>query len=281
MPEGPEVRIMADGLSIRVGWYLRHLEINTRSRYASGLPGHSQLLQLLPALVTRVWAKGKKIIIDLHTKSGPVHLVSLPGEAGRWSWVPENWAGLSLTFVTQYFDLSFNSVAYFDDSRKRGHFFICFGAAELGDRLKAVGPDLLNETVKYEEWYAAIRKYQTTRDGRHRQICEFLMDQKAFSGIGNYLKAEILYVARVRPDRLIVNITDVELFSIFSAAIRLIRESYLAGGLTIEKYLSMSGQLGVFKKVVYGNEFDPLGNVVRRDEFADGRTSHWVPAVQT
>jgi formamidopyrimidine-DNA glycosylase len=109
-----------------------------------------------------------------------------------------------------------------------------------------------------------------------------MMDQSIFSGIGNYLKSEILYQARVGPDSIINNIPDDIMKDIFLITLDKIRKSYKAGGASIRHYSDIRGNEGEysFDFAVYQKKKDPLGNKVVMEKTKDGRTSHWVPEIQ-
>jgi formamidopyrimidine-DNA glycosylase len=49
-----------------------------------------------------------------------------------------------------------------------------------------------------------------------KAIGNVLMNQKVISGIGNYLRSEILYVSKINPFRIVKNISDNELKEIFN-----------------------------------------------------------------
>jgi len=115
---------------------------------------------------------------------------------------------------------------------------------------------------------------------QNKQICDYLLDQKRISGIGNYLRSEILYRSRIRPDRSLKNLSDEELELLRIESIKTVRESYDSHGLTIRSYSDLYGNKGTFICQVYNRTEDPYGNPIRTDTFKDGRTIHWVPSLQ-
>ena len=154
----------------------------------------------------------------------------------------------------------------------------------LVDKVKEQGPDLLERALTKEitpaEWARILGKSSL----RKRQICKVLLDQDVIAGIGNYLKAEILYAARIRPDRIISSLSAEELEQLRVAAHTIIVESYRSGGLTIENFQAPDGAKGLFRVKVYGKKTDPEGRPVitsgPEDGLKDGRKTHWVPDYQ-
>lgn len=283
MPEGPEVRCITVKLHERLqSQYLNSIQWDDKSKYRNGLLHYAELEKRLPQKITGVSCKGKKIIFQLENE---MYITSTLGLEGNWSWKPSKHANL-------YFELTDSEEkaghVYFSDSRHFGNIQIFLSTNALLDDLNLkIGPDLLAYAIDYynkeneaepiplELWKTRINRY------RAKQICEFLMDQKIFSGIGNYLKAEILYRAKIRPNRLLRNLTDAEIVTLYWTTLETIYEAFFAGGLTIKSFWDPDGKRGTFSKVVYGSKQDLLGNPVIQQTFKDGRTTHWVPAVQT
>jgi formamidopyrimidine-DNA glycosylase len=79
------------------------------------------------------------------------------------------------------------------------------------------------------------------------------------------------------------DITEIEFADLCDAIKRVMRTSYESGGATIASYQSFDDQPGSYtqKMVVYGQKHDPEGNPVIKEKTDDGRSTHWVPEVQT
>jgi formamidopyrimidine-DNA glycosylase len=108
------------------------------------------------------------------------------------------------------------------------------------------------------------------------------MNQSVISGIGNYLKAEILYACQISPHRLCKDITAEEYGNLYSACVWLPRLSYKLGGATLATYKDADGKVGEFSRrfAVYNQKTDPYGQTVIKEVTKDKRTTHWVPGVQ-
>jgi formamidopyrimidine-DNA glycosylase len=122
---------------------------------------------------------------------------------------------------------------------------------------------------------------KNTKNGK-RKIAVVLMDQSVFSGVGNYLKSEILYQARVSPHATINNIPDEKILEIFEITLKKINESYKSGGASVRDYSDIKGKEGTFSFTfaVYKKKKDPFGNKIVMEKTKDGRTTHWVPELQ-
>lgn len=268
MPEGPEVRIHAEQLhKILVGKYLIEIGYDERSRYRNNPLTNIEKLEY-PYEFKRVFSKGKKIVFEL---SNEIYLISSLGLEGHWQYEHEKHSNLWLSFSDDEDEVY---TIYFDDSRHFGTLEIVLSKKDLDKRLSDIGPDILSEEVGYELFSKRIRK------GNNKQICQVLMDQSYVSGIGNYLKSEILYKSKIRPDRLVKNISDDEMKILHENSIKLINSAYGSKGMTSATYRDVYGNEGSFKCVVYGCKKDPLGNDIVTSTFNDKRTTHWVKSVQ-
>jgi formamidopyrimidine-DNA glycosylase len=142
--------------------------------------------------------------------------------------------------------------------------------------LKAVGPDLLSENVSFEIYNEVISQKRI----KNKQICSFLLEQKYFSGIGNWVRAEVLYKCRIAPFRTLESLSEDNKKSLHSVSIQILNEAYSKKGLTISNYIDPEGEFGTYNVKIYMKEKDPEGNEIIRSVFSDKRTMHWVPEVQ-
>lgn len=272
MPEGPECRTIASSL-----WGDLHGRSITSFHYVAGkinrvhqkdVAKYAPLKELLPRRVLNMSAKGKKIVFWLE---GEVFLVSSLGMTGGWVWAPKEHSHLSL-------GLDDGRTLYYNDARMFGSLVVCFGVPELTAYFADIGPCLLSEPdqVTPEAW----QKVLTNRRLGNKEIGSFLLDQKRFSGIGNYLKCEILYRARISPYRVLSSLKLEEIERLRVESLQTIKESFQVGGHTMQDYLNPYGKKGEFICQVYGRATDPEGRTVAQVELKDNRTTYWVPELQ-
>jgi formamidopyrimidine-DNA glycosylase len=238
--------------------------------------------QLLPRKVIDVWAKGKKIIFDLDG----IYMISSLIMTGKWVEEAGMHSNLWLSFGYCFEgkgchgqDLLvkvIEKILYFDDLRHFGTMAVCLSRAELQSHLVDIGPDLVSDEIPSELWLQIFRHPKI----QQKEITAMLLEQNLVSGIGNYLRAEILYRARIHPGRLIRDLSDEELETIRVHSLQTLNESYLANGHTERTFIGVRRGRGRFICVVYNHERDPHGNKVNKTTFKDGRTTWWVPALQ-
>ena len=203
---------------------------------------------------------------------------------GRWTWQPEKYPKFWMTIGSTKTSITVNDsldihiiekTAYFDDRMNIGSMELLLTEQEYQVKISELGPDLLTDDIDFSTWYTAIKTVS-----QNQQICKFLLNQAYFCGIGNYLKAEILYRSCIRPDRCLKELTDEDIKILLLQSTTVIREAFTNGGLTIRDYLDPEGNKGTFQCQVYGQLHDPNGYEVQKYKFKDGRITHWVPQVQ-
>jgi len=94
--------------------------------------------------------------------------------------------------------------------------------------LSRIGPDVLSESVTAETVQHRLQSKQFYR----RQLAALLLDQQFLSGLGNYLRSEILFKAGVHPKRRPVDCSTEKIQALAAAAIALPQRSYETGGIT-------------------------------------------------
>ena len=107
-----------------------------------------------------------------------------------------------------------------------------------------------------------------------------MLQPKYFSGVGNWIRAEILYECKIAPNRKLGDLTDSDVKHLYHWSIKILKDAYKVKGLTISNYIDPEGNYGTYKVKVYMQKTDPLGHKVITSVFSDKRTIHWVPEVQ-
>ena len=276
MPEGPEVAVITKGLNnVLKNKYLFEIQITTSSRYREKKPdGFNKLSQLLnnsKIKIKEVKCKGKLIYFILDNNT---YIINRLGMSGFWSHKPGKHTSIIIHYGTQKQTLPYK--LYFIDQRHFGLLKILFTKKELDEQLAKIGPDLLNEKVSLNEYLKIMEKH------KNKNVCKVMMDQTIMSGIGNYLKAEILYEARVSPFNKVGNIPTEYLHKMYIASIKIIKKSFMASGNSLQHYRDINSVKGEFefKLKVYGRKSDQFLRKVVRTKTPDGRNTYYVPSIQ-
>jgi DNA-formamidopyrimidine glycosylase len=264
MPEGPEVHAISDVLHARLaGLRLDSFEVTEKSRYFRTKLANIEILS--GKVLSQVCCRGKKLIFCFEDD---VFMISSLGMEGAWQFAEGKHSGIKLRME--------GMSVFYDDSRHFGTLVIVDSVDKMWDQLSDVGPDLISDDVSFEDYHQLLQR----KNLQKMKICVFVMEQKYFSGIGNYLRAEILYGCKISPHRPIASLSVDDLRLLWRFSIEVCRASYEAQGATFSTYHTPTGDKGDFKMKVYKQKVDPLGNEVITEVDPKKRTIHWVPAVQ-
>lgn len=94
--------------------------------------------------------------------------------------------------------------------------------------LSKIGPDLLDPAVTPTQ----VAERFLAPPFRRRRLTTLLLDQGFLAGVGNYLRSEILFAARVDPHKRPADCSPAEIERLADAAVTLTRRSYETRGIT-------------------------------------------------
>ena len=281
MPEKAEIATMSDQLKAKIlNNKCSHMIMLPKSRYWKEPLYSSCQMQYqdngnhrvygISSDVTNVSSRGKKIIIEFNTPiNTQFRMVSSCGMDGRWSWTQSKYTCLILVFQ--------DFCAYYEDVTNKGYFSIClYPSPEYEHVFKDVGPDLMTEEVTYEVY----RRIITNPRIKHLKIMNFMMEQKYMSGVGAYLRAEILYICRISPHRILESLSEQDVYNLFYYSKVIIFETYRCNGLTIQDYLDPSGNIGTYNCLCYGRSVDNNGFQIIKEDDGKSRKITWCPQWQ-
>lgn len=138
----------------------------------------------------------------------------------------------------------------FVDPRRFGHLFF-FNKENAQKKWNALGVDISTSEFNFEYLKPVLKKFP------EKQLKPFLLDQKYFAGVGNYIASEICARAGIRPTRRNKLISDLEIHKIITATKIVIDGTLKTKGTTFSGgYADASGEkgLGVQHLVVFYQE---------------------------
>lgn len=272
MPEGPECLVIAESLNAKLkGKQILAVRIKS-GRYTRKAPvGWDTLNSALPLLVNSVKVKGKFIYFDVESHCARTFIFNTLGMTGGWTEHPTPATRVELDYT--------DGTLYYNDQRNFGTFKFGMTADDLNRKLeKDLGIDLMtSHTEEHIDQACELFKFKRNLT---KTLPEVLMNQKNFPGVGNYIKAEVLYRARLSPHRTADGLSDQEARSLVLTIADVLQSSYRSKRVSLVDYRDMQECGQEFRKVVYKQTKDPLGNLIKAEETKDNRTTYWVPAVQ-
>lgn len=271
MPEGPECAHYADKINASYAG-LNLLSIRVLSgRYTKAAPnGFAEFS--LPKRFGSVGVKGKFLYLEFTKEVADGNLTvdsyiwNTLGLTGGWSEDYNNHNRLEFTFENK-------QSLFFFDQRNFGTFHFGKSMKETNAKLETLGTDFLDcDDVEIGESLKIFQK----KKNQNKTLAEIVMNQENYAGVGNYIKAEALYRARLSPHRLGNSLNPNEIIGLHYSLYNVMVEAY-ASKLNYWEPMSDSDK---FKKVIYGCAVAPCGNEIISQPTADGRTTWWVPAIQ-
>lgn len=269
MPEGPEVANTAKQLNEFSDSKIISLKITKDFKHQY----LEVLFEVLPVKIISVSSYGKKILFHLRTcPENPEKIIEEDILMVSSLMMTGYWSREEGTHCRLILELEHGIKIFYNDVRNFGNIEIfCYGDKE--DYLQNFGPDLLKSALSKEVWLKIFRSHN------NKVICKMLLEGSIIAGIGNYLRAEILYHARINPLCKISHISDEELETLRICSHRIILESYLKGGLTISDYQNLNGSIGKFECCVYNRDKDPEGRKITKEKI-NGRSIYYVKEIQ-
>lgn len=262
MPEGCEIKIQRDEISPLVSnKTINNITIQS-GRYVRHPEDWNMNLQL-PLKINSIETSGKLMIWNLEKDN---FIFIRAAMSGRWTVKEEKHNHIK-------FDFSDSSYIYFNDTRNFGS--VKFG--NLNDKnlaLNKLGIDVLKEDLTFDKIKDKIN-YK-------KPIGEQMLDQSIFNFCGNYLRAEILYTAKINPFKIAGELTIDEWNELCHQANEITRLSYELGGATIRSYKNLNGEKGKFVErfKVYGRKNDDNNNKIIRAIDGSKRAIWFVKEIQ-
>lgn len=216
MPEGPEIRTAADQIAEALAGRVAsevYFAFDHLKPYEEELAGE---------IVTAVAARGKAMLIHF---ANDMTIYSHNQLYGQWLVrpaydYPETNRQLRLAIHNQEKSALLYSASEIEVLRN--------GELDEHPYLQRLGLDPLNPAVTAEQIVARLKDERF----RRRSLGALLLDQGFLAGVGNYLRSEILFAARLPPTLRPLECSDEALERLATAALRLARQSYETRGVT-------------------------------------------------
>jgi formamidopyrimidine-DNA glycosylase len=264
MPEVIEVRKTRDFLlKIMKNKYIEEINI-LKGRYKTHKPFelYSKIKKMLPLKVLDIKTKGKFMYFVLEDD---FYIYSTLGLTGGWIYkkdsdndidndndndneinsknikksikkykFPKLIDYISENDILKYHKVSINNlnvefklkdcdkIVYFYDSLSFGTLKVVDNVLELEKKLNEIGPDIMDEKTIFDIFLERVTK----KNNLEKCIGNVLVNQRIISGIGNYLRSDILWLSKISPFRKVKDLNNNELKIIYESCKKLTWGSY-------------------------------------------------------
>ena len=266
MPEGPEIKYLSE-ICKKYLIGLNLVNIKSNSKTIVKVPNISK--------VVSVDCIGKLMIIKCEDYYFHIHC----GLTGWLTFENPKYPRYEIEFHTS--DDKKMITMYMDDSRRFSKLKILNEKAHIKS-IKKLGIDIFDDKFNLEFFKDLIFK-------TNKKIVAFIMEQNKFAGIGNYIKNEALYLAKINPHRTCDDLNDNDIENLYN---NIIFVSYSNCVELIEQNKELKEQTKDFikrlKKIdleipykfkVYQQDKDPKGHKIIKEKI-NGRQCFFVKEIQ-
>lgn len=262
MPEGPEIKYIAELCKKELIGY-KLINIISNSKSVIKLPKKSNIINVI--------SKGKLLVLICKDYFFHIHF-------GLTGWLVFN--------EPKYpkYELQFKKnnniiTAYIDDMRRFSKLAI-YDETKHNKVINKLGVDILTYEFTLDYFTEIIKSVK-------KQLVAFLLEQNKICGIGNYIKNESLYIAKINPYKKTNDLDDDDieklynaiLFCAYSNTLDLIKEGELKPDKNFMKLMKSIKTEVPYKYRVYEQDKDSHGNKVIH-KMISGRKSYYVKDVQ-
>jgi formamidopyrimidine-DNA glycosylase len=238
--------------------------------------------------IKNIYRRAKNIIFDLsdghsllvHQKmTGHLIYGSWKMEAGKW--IPTEKGPLNdpyNRFLHIIFFFDNGKMMALSDVRKFAKIELWKTEDLLNSKeFNKLGPEPLDKNFTFEKFKDALKNMR----GRIKQV---LMDPNVIAGIGNIYASEVLWQAKIHPEKNVVNLNEKELRLLYLAIKKVLELAVKLGGESFSDYRKPDGSKGDFdtERKAYkreGEKCSRCGTKIKRIKFG-GRSSFFCPKCQ-
>lgn len=215
-------------------------------------------------VIKRVRRRAKILIIDLDDNSSLIFHLKLTGQL--------IFDGQPSKHTRKVFNFKDGHRLIFNNVRKFGWWKRVKDIKKIEEEF---GPEPL--TLSFKTFKKLLLKRSRSK------IKPLLMNQKFIAGIGNIYSDEILFEAKIHPERLVKNLKPNEIESIFKAIKKILKAAIKHQGSSLRNYLNAYGQKGSYGQ--YHQAYHQINcsrckTKIKKIKLA-GRSAHFCPKCQT
>lgn len=295
MPEVIEVHEYTDFCNK----YIKNKELKSikilNGRYKKHGPfnGFKELLKTLPLKIVKIENKGKFMYIQLN-KEDPIYIGITLGLTGGWFFLKKNSKkyihGLNRSryidsdiekyqiSALKHLNVEFvfdHGSLYFYDQLSFGTISIFDNTELLEKKLKTIGLDIMDVNTSFDMFQIALLH----KTNLNKEIGNALMNQKYISGIGNYLRADALWLSKINPFIKVKDLSTTQLKQIYHNVRLLIWGQYNKKLGIKYGIINKSDKLPIDYKrnfFVYQQDADIYGKPVLKEKLYEGSQIRYI-----
>ncbi|MDY0231426.1 MAG: DNA-formamidopyrimidine glycosylase [Candidatus Saccharicenans sp.] len=275
MPELPEVETVVRGLDRELrGKRLKDFVFLSQHLVSKQPATALSLENYYGKKIKKIWRRGKVIVFEFSGQLGLIVHLKMTGQL--YFVCPDQLLDKHSHARMAFY--GFKKELRFRDIRKFGY-LNCLKVEEIQKKIQTeLGPEPLE--INFQDFFNRLQQF-----GKKR-IKGWLLDQKIIAGIGNIYSDEILFKAKISPERKTISLSQKEARNLYRAMKSVLEKAIELKGSSVSDYVDSLGQPGKFQKRhrVYGREGKPCfrcqGTTVQRKKIC-GRSAFFCPSCQS
>jgi formamidopyrimidine-DNA glycosylase len=274
MPELPEAEVVARQLRVHLlGAQLNECLVGRADIVREGL---ATLSWYYGAVLEGVERYGKSVALGLKKEDETRYVVAELGMTGLLLFRATQTKYPQHVHVCMSFTGGHESELRYWNPRRFGRISLLDRAGLAHYRARRFGIDPL--TVPRDEFIRLM-------EARRGRLKPLLMHQQVIAGIGNIYANEILFRARLHPNREVHRLRKATIMTLYDTMQTVLREAISCGGSSVKDFYAPDGTEGHYKHqhLVYGKEGHPCpnrcGRIIRR--LQSERSSFFCPTCQS
>ncbi|MDW3228892.1 MAG: bifunctional DNA-formamidopyrimidine glycosylase/DNA-(apurinic or apyrimidinic site) lyase [Acidobacteriota bacterium] len=275
MPELPEVETVVRGLDKELRGKRVKDFVFLSPHLVSKQPATALSLEnYFGKKIKKIWRRGKVIVFEFSGQLGLIVHLKMTGQL--YFVCPDQLLDKHSHARMAFY--GFKKELRFRDIRKFGY-LNCLKVEEIQKKIQTeLGPEPLE--MNFQDFFSQLQRF-----GKKR-IKGWLLDQKIIAGIGNIYSDEILFEAKISPERKTISLSPKEARNLYRAMKSVLKKAIELKGSSVSDYVDSLGQPGKFQKRhrVYGREGKPCfrcqGTTVQRKKIC-GRSAFFCPSCQS
>jgi endonuclease VIII-like 1 len=257
MPELTEIKIMSDFINLK-----STNKFKQAYHVAKGnIPTLFDKSELEHGFILTSESRGKELLLKTYNRIGQENIIHIfMGMSGNWKYVPtEKWNETKYTRL-RLDDETGNSLLLYGGFMGPKY---SVGKPFTGTKR---GPDPTKEYDKFKENILT----NLEKKSFDKPICEVLLNQEYFNGIGAYLNAEIIGRLDFNPFIKFKDLNNEDLEKLFIMIKKCCLESYELGGAELKDWHNPFGSSEIHKWILFYNNT----NICRKQKF--GTRNIWI-----
>ena len=258
MPELPEVEnVKLSLINNLIGKKIVNCKIKQNNKVIKYSNIEDFRLDIINQEIRNLTRKGKYLILTLDT--GWELIVHL-GMTGLLTYV-NNLKDIPTKYIKHLqivLKLNDNNYLCYCDIRR-------FGSLRLLNQIESYKPiSLLGPEVWEKDSLKIFKNNLSKKKWINKNIKEAIMDQNVIAGVGNIYASEALYKSNINPNRLINDLSEVEIELLLNNIRIIFEKSIELGGCSISDYMNGQGKIGQYQNHLkaYNQKVCPKGHEI-------------------